>query len=528
MDRGNDAELRCITWNIAAINNNPFEYYVTFKNGSGYDDFMVAVQQFIDSPGDRDVPVCQVFTPQMFAKLQEAMVAEGWQGVDKVVSLWLTDFSSRKIISGFLKDKDIGSKRLASMPDRFTNTINCADGSIVYRPTIINNYQEEMSSPQQWFDQWFDFFFNKEISVKNKKGEAETKKVCQLLQPIKRAKYPAVTEEEEAISIPLQLLAQAIFDAILLHVVNVSASEGRDSPINWHQLKLKLCDALVTNKQANVIKVLEQNDNYINADVIFLQEGAGAFIEKFNGSSSLNTRFQLLTPKNVDYVRDQNSLILIAKDRLPAGAASDSFDELDLASLMDADVPIADGDVCALIAPLLLSGSPVRTALVSFHGDTAGLASTPVVNAVRKAAAAASLPVVLGLDANTQAAPDPRGANKHVDDFLNDLQEGDQPLSHCWGEADKSEWTTTCNARSYLQPQLNKAVPYNARETSQLSDINPKDFLLFSGSTFELATPACRDNTGEGKFVAGMSMPTLSFPSDHAVMYATIKMHKAP
>lgn len=53
--------------------------------------------------------------------------------------------------------------------------------------------------------------------------------MCTLLQPIKRSKYPTVTQEEEAISIPLQVLALAVFDAILVHVMNVCAP----SSLNW-------------------------------------------------------------------------------------------------------------------------------------------------------------------------------------------------------------------------------------------------------------------------------------------------------
>ena len=36
--------------------------------------------------------------------------------------MWLQSFSQRPIISGFMKDRSIGEKRLTSMPDRVTNT----------------------------------------------------------------------------------------------------------------------------------------------------------------------------------------------------------------------------------------------------------------------------------------------------------------------------------------------------------------------------------------------------------------------
>lgn len=85
---------------------------------------MEAVQRFIDSPGDRDVKVKEVFTPTMWAELKQLMVEHNWSGIDETEAKWLSDFSSRTIINGFIKDKSIGEKRLVSMPDRYTNSID--------------------------------------------------------------------------------------------------------------------------------------------------------------------------------------------------------------------------------------------------------------------------------------------------------------------------------------------------------------------------------------------------------------------
>ena len=106
-------ELKLVTWNIAAINNNPFEYWITHEDAA-YNKLMVDVQEFISQPGERDVPVGQVFTAQMWGELKELMRARGWSGVDKVDELWTSDFSQRKIITGFMKDRALGEKRLAS------------------------------------------------------------------------------------------------------------------------------------------------------------------------------------------------------------------------------------------------------------------------------------------------------------------------------------------------------------------------------------------------------------------------------
>ena len=107
------SELKLVTWNIAAINNNPFEYWITHEDAA-YNQLMVDVQEFISSPGERDVPVARVFTPQMWTELKDLMTQRGWSGVNEVEALWTSDFSQRRIISGFMKDKALGEKRLAS------------------------------------------------------------------------------------------------------------------------------------------------------------------------------------------------------------------------------------------------------------------------------------------------------------------------------------------------------------------------------------------------------------------------------
>eukprot|EP00959_Pyramimonas_sp_CCMP1952_P138718 2903585-Pyramimonas_sp.AAC.1 len=61
-----------------------------------------------------------------------------------------------------------------------------------------------MDSVNEWWEQWKEFMFASTVTVKGKGGVEETKKPCQLLEKIKAAKYPAITPEEEEISVPLQ------------------------------------------------------------------------------------------------------------------------------------------------------------------------------------------------------------------------------------------------------------------------------------------------------------------------------------
>jgi hypothetical protein len=123
--------MQIATWNIAAINNNPFEYWITHDDPA-YNNMMDAVQEFIENPGSSDVLVSDVFTQEMFDTLVQQMTNVGWTGIEETKELWESDYKHRNIISGFMKDGELGLKRLASMPDRTTNTVALADGSTAY------------------------------------------------------------------------------------------------------------------------------------------------------------------------------------------------------------------------------------------------------------------------------------------------------------------------------------------------------------------------------------------------------------
>jgi hypothetical protein len=93
-------KLQVATWNIAAINNNPFEYWITYNEEPAYEKIMTEIENFLESPGEKDVPVSAVFTEAMFGQLEKRMDGVGW---DNVRSYWDGDFKNRKIISGFMK-----------------------------------------------------------------------------------------------------------------------------------------------------------------------------------------------------------------------------------------------------------------------------------------------------------------------------------------------------------------------------------------------------------------------------------------
>ena len=93
--------------------------------------------------------------------------------------------------------------------------------------------------------------------------------------------------------------------------------------------------------------------------------------------------------------------------------------------------------------------------------------------------------------------------------------------SSCWGDSPDPLSATTFNARTYLQPQLQKAA--KSDEKVSKGDKNPKDFILFPKGGFEVVR-AAKDNTGERRYVEDMVFPTLAFPSDHGIASVTLSV----
>jgi len=502
-------EFEVATWNIAAINNNPFEYWITHSDPI-YRKLMDDVESFIEEPKERDVPVEAVFKPEMYQELRELMAQEeGWEAhLDALDKVWHDDLKGRPIVSGFLKDKSIGSKRLASMPDRVTNTIGCVvkgQPATLCRPTVINMSEGDMSSMGSWWGLWKDFMFRTEVCV-IQKGATKTTRIPQMLEPIKQSKYPAITPEEEAMSLPLQTVCCAIFDAIMVNMLNMLA------PGVWGPLKDELCDKLAKNKQARTIAILEES--YSGAGLVFLQEVAASFVQEAARASKLSSCFTVASPANLDGKRDQNSMVLL--NRL---LFEPSYEEVtDKITSTLAAGTAQDGDI---FAATVRSLSGEEFLVVSFHGDTNGLMTIPVVKAAHALhqKSYAGHRIIFGLDANAHTT-DNAGKQLSAADFVAFYSE--LGLKSGFGDDPAQAGPTTYAARTYLQPQLNKAC--KSSEVGKKGDIHPKDFILFSTSLHEaVAGMSAKDNTGKRNFVKDAMMPTIDFPSDHALINCVLK-----
>mmetsp|Transcript_4165 Transcript_4165/g.7391 ORF Transcript_4165/g.7391 Transcript_4165/m.7391 type:complete len:603 (-) Transcript_4165:13-1821(-) len=481
--------LKVASWNVAAVNNNPFEYWITHPDPR-YKQLMEKVESFIVKPADKDVRVDLVFTDAMFRRLLANMEKVGLPELAVVEKMWEADYRSRKVVSEFLRDATIGKKRLASMPDRVTNTIQLPSGESVFRPTVINCYTEELGTLEAWFEKWLGFFFESPVDVDGK-GE---KPVYSLLQRIKKAKYPAVTAEEEAASVPLQLLLQGIFDAILVHLMR---TKGGDT---WHQLRSEICSSLNRQKNDRISEILRTT--YAEVDVVFMQEVGSQLVSRLLKQSS--AEFHVVTPKKYDAKRNQNSVILLRRSL---------FSEPKELEISGEKVGWEAGDLLALVSKL----GQTEIALASFHGDTNGLLTIPMLKEVFPQLPTERL--IFGLDANTYERVSSSSA--HVLDFEETYQK--LGLKACWGAVNPSRYTTF-NARTYLQPQLNKAA--KSDELALKGDRNPKDFILFSPH-FKSGR-FWRDNTGKGKYEEDVVFPTLEFPSDHAVIATELVLPESP
>jgi len=165
--------------------------------------------------------------------------------------------------------------------------------------------------------------------------------------------------------------------------------------------------------------------------------------------------------------------------------------------------------------------------LASFHGDTDGLATVPVLDAIHAERAASAGPVMrlaFGLDANAYVKGQ-AGKKLGAAEFTEACAA--RGLGECWaGQAAKAplECCTTFNARTYLQPQLNKAVSRDYAASDPNTDRNPKDYVVFDAAQLAPAGPPARDNTGcRGKFDPDAPIPTLRFPSDHAALLTVLQ-----
>ena len=251
------------------------------------------------------------------------------------------------------------------------------------------------------------------------------------------------------------------------------------TPDVWQPLKRTMVENLNKKKIPHTLQILESQ--YIGSDIVTLQEVSSSFIDMAH-ASGLGQKFHIIAPAALDAVRDQNSVIFLSKTTFPGGVSSEITDRVTAAFPEGVDVPVADGDILAITTT---NTDGVPFVVVSFHGDTDGLATKPVLSAIVKAmqtdSALMAHKLIFGLDANTYEHANPKKQQDVMDWGKHYVKQG---LTSCWGDKPNPSNYTTYNARTFLQPQLNKAC--KSEEKREKGDVNPKDFILFGNKDFEV------------------------------------------
>lgn len=132
--------------------------------------------------------------------------------------------------------------------------------------------------------------------------------------------------------------------------------------------------ALNLRKTEHTIGIIRKT--YINTNIFFLQEVAAQFIETIKVDPELN-RFSVLAPAKLGS-RDQNSVILLDRSSFDVSTVMEISPRVE-AQFVGRSVPVAAGDILAVTVN---DFKGVQYMLVSFHGDTNGLATIAVTDAV--------------------------------------------------------------------------------------------------------------------------------------------------
>lgn len=302
-----------------------------------------------------------------------------------------------------------------------------------------------------------------------------------------------------------------------------------------------MVDALHRNKTKLTLDVLS-GPTYATCDVVFLQEVAAAFVQRLEEHPTLSQRYHVLAPEKLDGKRDQNSVILASRARFDVSAAS-AGDRTQEASGSRAAGELSDefegweGEITSEVSKFLGSvnkPSPVapgdlfvvrvvgrgfdeaetcaekgegkrRLVLASFHGDTNGLATIPVIDAVDKwmrlmavddaeaAGQPASAPppplLVFGIDANTYAVHI-EGKQQGVTEFAAHLAK--LGLATCWGAPVRQLFTWP--SRAFNVPKPNPASDFLEAPTSEF-DATPSLVIRLELVVASDITPGIRSST---------------------------------
>ena len=309
------------------------------------------------------------------------------------------------------------------------------------------------------------------------------------------------TIADEGPSLRLQMLSLAIFDAILVHMLNRLSPDGR-----WLKLKKQILDALRDRQDPRIAKIL--NGPYEGTHILFLQQVRAA-----SASVTLPAalpHYAIFAPAKPS-AAGGNSVIALHRSRFDIQSAVDVTSRaIDLLpkSSSGAMMPMA----CDLLVVSARDLSGRSYLLASFHGGMDGRATAPALHAVHSLSR--TMPqhsLIFGLDANTHSKPE--GAHQaSATDFLADVASRGLEAS----SGPDPPKPTTFSSRTFLQPQL--ALACKASDKKGKSESKPKDFLLFSPASLAVADYGA-ENTPRRQFLSEMVLPAFEWPSSHGLVH---------
>ena len=144
-------------------------------------------------------------------------------------------------------------------------------------------------------------------------------------------------------------------------------------------MKSEIVTALNKQKTQKTLDIIK--NSYATADIICLQEVSAAFIGHAYSVPEISNAFNIITPHDMDGKRDQNSVILLRKSSFPSGCSSEITSLVESSFPEGSKVPVAKGDILALKCTAVTGQEYV---VASFHGDTNGLATIPVLKALNE------------------------------------------------------------------------------------------------------------------------------------------------
>lgn len=306
-----------------------------------------------------------------------------------------------------------------------------------------------------------------------------------------------------------------------------SAKEKED--LDWQKVQGTIVESFTSKKFTKTIKHLNA---YSDSDVITLQEVTPKFVEGIK--EELNSAFRVEASKAYKKYK-QNSIILLNKKRFEKPK---DITTMVLKAFRGEDAPpITEENILAITTKDKQTEQSYM--VVSFHGDSKGLATEATLIAIMRAKPKGSQ-LIFGLDSNTHVNTKVKKGDMSeygVKDWKTlyskkkafkekrKVWDSQETLISCWrNESENTDVpkNTTYSGRTAVQPQFSKAI--KKEDLPKKGNLNPKDFILFVNDGAVKVEDTWRDNTGKKKYYDKMPFPTLDFLSDHAIVTTIVSI----